>query len=121
MDLTAYRVVQEALTNVTRHAGARTARVRLCFDRDRLTITVTDDGTDEMAETAETAGTAGTGGPAGPVPVEGGRGFGLIGLRERAESVGGTLRAGHRAEGGFRVTARLPLYPDTPAPTERTP
>lgn len=115
VDLTAYRIVQEALTNVTRHAGARTARVRLCFDRDRLTITVTDDGT------AQTAGTAGTGEPAGPVPIEDGRGFGLIGLRERAESVGGALRAGHRPEGGFRVTARLPLYPDTPAPSERTP
>ncbi|MER5433320.1 sensor histidine kinase [Streptomyces sp. NPDC002588] len=103
VDLTAYRIVQEALTNVTRHAGARTAQVRLRFGRDRLTITVTDDGTAVPSATAE------------------GRGFGLIGMRERARSVGGALQAGHRPEGGFQVTTRLPLYSDTPAPRERTP
>ncbi|MGW0945555.1 sensor histidine kinase [Streptomyces sp. NPDC002623] len=103
VDLTAYRIVQEALTNVSKHAGARTARVRLHFGRDRLTITVTDDGTAVPA--------------AAPV----GRGFGLIGMRERAESVGGVLRAGRRPEGGYQVTTRLPLYPDTSAPRERTP
>ncbi|MGW1780666.1 sensor histidine kinase [Streptomyces sp. NPDC002143] len=103
VDLTAYRIVQEALTNVSKHAGARTARVRLHFGRDRLTITVTDDGT------------------AVPAGAPGGRGFGLIGMRERAESVGGVLQAGRRPEGGFQVTTRLPLYPDTPAPRERTP
>ncbi|MER6961597.1 sensor histidine kinase, partial [Streptomyces sp. NPDC000618] len=47
--------------------------------------------------------------------------FGLIGMRERAESVGGVLEAGRRPEGGFQVTTRLPLHPDTPAPRERTP
>ncbi|WP_327312251.1 sensor histidine kinase [Streptomyces sp. NBC_01235] len=103
VDLTAYRIVQEALTNVTKHAGARTARVRLHFGRDRLTITVTDDGTGVPSSVAD------------------GRGFGLIGMRERAESVGGALQAGHRPEGGFQVTTRLPLYPDAPAPRERTP
>lgn len=103
VDLTAYRIVQEALTNVTRHAAARTAQVRLRFGRDRLTITVTDDGT------------------AAPSASGDGRGFGLIGMRERAQSVGGALQAGHRPEGGFQVTTRLPLYPDTPAPRERTP
>ncbi|MEU3615731.1 sensor histidine kinase [Streptomyces sp. NPDC006872] len=103
VDLTAYRIVQEALTNVSKHAGARTARVRLHFGRDRLTITVTDDGT------------------AVPAAAPGGRGFGLIGMRERAESVGGVLQAGRRPGGGFQVTTRLPLHPDTPAPRERTP
>ncbi|MCX4767596.1 histidine kinase [Streptomyces sp. NBC_01275] len=92
VDLTAYRIVQEALTNVTRHAGARTARVRLAFGRDQLTITVCDDGA------------------AVPSGGAGGGGFGLIGMRERAQSMGGAFQAGHRPEGGFEVTARLPLY-----------
>ncbi|MFC4508229.1 MULTISPECIES: sensor histidine kinase [Streptomyces] len=104
VDLTAYRIVQEALANVTKHAGARTAQVRLKFGRDRLTITVTDDGT------------------AVPSGASDGRGFGLIGMRERARSMGGALQAGHRPEGGFQVTTRLPLHPgSTPAAQERTP
>ncbi|MGW0581771.1 sensor histidine kinase [Streptomyces sp. NPDC002920] len=104
VDLTAYRIVQEALANVTKHAGARTAQVRLKFGRDRLTITVTDDGT------------------AVPSGASDGRGFGLIGMRERARSLGGALQAGHRPEGGFQVTTRLPLHPgSTPAAQERTP
>ncbi|MFE8951202.1 sensor histidine kinase [Streptomyces althioticus] len=86
----AYRVVQEALTNVVRHAGPDPAvRVDLS-DRDGvLHIGVTDDGT-------------------GPGPG-GTPGFGLVGMRERARSVGGTLDAGPREGGGFRVTAALPL------------
>ncbi|MFI7504989.1 sensor histidine kinase [Streptomyces sp. NPDC049687] len=103
VDLTAYRIVQEALTNVTKHSAARTAQVRLKFGRDRLTITVTDDGTAVPFDAADS------------------RGFGLIGMRERAQSVGGALQAGHRPEGGFQVTTRLPLYSDTPALRERTP
>jgi signal transduction histidine kinase len=97
VDLTAYRIVQEALTNVTKHAAARAAYVRLRYADDHMTITVTDDGT----ATASAA----------PAP---GSGFGLIGMRERAHSVGGALQAGHRLEGGFEVTTRLPLYPATP-------
>ncbi|MGW3291332.1 sensor histidine kinase [Streptomyces sp. NPDC001002] len=93
VDLTAYRIVQEALTNVAKHAEARAAQVRLHYGDDQLTITVTDDGTSTA--------------PATPVP---GHGFGLIGMRERAHSVGGALQAGHRLEGGFEVTTRLPLY-----------
>ncbi|MFJ1969710.1 sensor histidine kinase [Streptomyces sp. NPDC087903] len=106
VDLTAYRIVQEALTNVTRHTAARTANVRLAYGRDQLTITVTDDGTRAV--------------PGSRAPGGGG-GFGLIGMRERARSVGGAVRAGHRPEGGFEVTTRLPLYSDTPVPQERTP
>ncbi|MDX2524114.1 sensor histidine kinase [Streptomyces europaeiscabiei] len=104
VDLTAYRIVQEALTNVSKHAGVDAARVRLAYEEAHLTITVTDDGS------------AGTPRPARA--AEPGRGFGLIGMRERAQSVGGRLSAGHRPEGGFEVTTDLPLRtrPRTPEP-----
>lgn len=95
VDLTAFRIIQEALTNVTKHAAARTAEVRLRYVADRLTITVTDQG-------------------AGRARTASGPGFGLIGMRERAHSVGGRLQAGPRPEGGFQVTAELPLTPQTP-------
>ncbi|WP_431193182.1 sensor histidine kinase [Streptomyces tendae] len=94
VDLTAYRIVQEALTNVTKHAAGRGARVGLDWGGGRLTVTVSDDG----------------GAPGGP-PALSDRppGYGLIGMRERATAVGGELTAGPRPEGGFLVTARLPL------------
>ncbi|MFF9337174.1 sensor histidine kinase [Streptomyces albogriseolus] len=96
VDLTAYRIVQEALTNVTKHAAGRGARVGLDWGGGRLTVTVSDDG----------------GTPGGP-PALSDRppGYGLIGMRERAAAVGGELTAGPRPEGGFLVTARLPLPP----------
>ncbi|TWD14045.1 histidine kinase [Streptomyces sp. T12] len=96
VDLTAYRIVQEALTNVTKHAGGRTARVGLTWSSVRLTVSVADDG----------------GTPAGP-PALSDRpaGHGLIGMRERAAAVGGELTAGRRPDGGFLVSARLPLPP----------
>ncbi len=96
VDLTAYRIVQEALTNVTKHAAGRGARVGLDWGGGRLTVTVSDDG----------------GAAAGP-PALSDRppGYGLIGMRERAAAVGGKLTAGPRPEGGFLVTARLPLPP----------
>jgi len=100
VDLTAFRIVQEALTNVTKHAAAKEARVRLAYSRDRLTITVTDEG--DGATSAAT-------GPNG--------GFGLIGMRERALSVGGRLRTGRRPEGGFQVTRRTAAA--TPDPGRR--
>lgn len=105
VDLTAYRIVQEALTNVAKHASAEAACVRLRYGEDQLTITVADDG---------------TGGRTAGAP-EAGHGFGLIGMRERARSVGGALQAGHRLGGGFEVTTRLPLYPTTSERQERTP
>ncbi|MGA5448013.1 sensor histidine kinase [Streptomyces umbrinus] len=92
VDLTAFRIVQEALTNVAKHAGARTAQVELAYAHDRLTLTVSDNG-----------------GATAPPPAPGGR-FGLIGMRERARSAGGRLQAGHRPEGGFAVTAELPIH-----------
>ncbi|TDC55733.1 sensor histidine kinase [Actinomadura sp. KC345] len=103
VDLTAYRIVQEALTNVTKHAGTGSARVRLAWNRDRVTITVADDG--EGART----GAAASPGP-GEAPDRP-PGYGLIGMRERATAVGGHLSAGRRPEGGFLVSTRLPLPP----------
>ncbi|MGW2861084.1 sensor histidine kinase [Streptomyces sp. NPDC001205] len=87
----AYRIVQESLTNAVRHAGPdATTRVRVEAVDAVLEVTVTDDG---------------RGGAAG------GSGFGIVGMGERARSVGGTLDAGPRPEGGFEVTAHLPLLP----------
>ncbi|MVZ99751.1 sensor histidine kinase [Actinomadura sp. LD22] len=96
LDLTAYRIVQEALTNVTKHAGTGSARVRLDWNHDRVTITVADDG----------GGGAAAGAAADRPP-----GYGLIGMRERATAVGGRLSAGRRPEGGFVVSTELPLPP----------
>jgi signal transduction histidine kinase len=90
LDLAAYRIVQESLTNVTRHSGASRAWVRLDYARDEIVITVDDDG---------------QGMPDGQIA----RGNGLPGMRERASAVGGRLEAGNRPEGGFRVRAQLPL------------
>ncbi|MFF5091492.1 sensor histidine kinase, partial [Streptomyces niveus] len=93
VDLTAYRIVQEALTNVTKHAATGTARVLLAWSRDRVTVTVADDGEGAVAV------------PGRPP------GYGLIGMRERATAAGGQLSAGRRPEGGFLVSAELPLPP----------
>lgn len=105
VDLTAYRIVQEALTNVTKHAGTRSARVRLAWNRDRVTITVADDGGG-----ARPASAAPTGPSVSTVPDRP-PGYGLIGMRERATAVGGRLSAGRRPEGGFLVSTQLPLPP----------
>lgn len=98
--LTAYRVVQEALTNVLRHAGADRACVDLRFEDDALVVCVADDGR------GTSSGRAG-GGRDG---ADGnGVGHGLRGMRERVGSVGGEVDAGPSPEGGFVVRARLPL------------
>ncbi|CAM5706883.1 histidine kinase OS=Streptomyces violarus OX=67380 GN=FHS41_004509 PE=4 SV=1 [Streptomyces violarus] len=94
--------MQEALTNVTKHATAEAARVRLAYTGSRLLITVTDDG---------------TGKPEAEAPQ--GRGFGVMGMRERAHSIGGHLCAGPRPQGGFEVATALPLQP-SPLPAEGT-
>ncbi len=104
VDLTAFRILQEALTNVTKHAPTKIAHIQLAYSNARLVITVTNDG----STTAATAGHVR------------GRGFGLMGMTERAHSVGGELQAGPRPEGGFNVTTALPLYPHVPE-KERTP
>ncbi|MER5750235.1 sensor histidine kinase [Streptomyces sp. NPDC002088] len=93
VDLTAYRIMQEALTNVGKHAATGTARVTLSYAGNVLTITVSDDGAGQI--------TAPDGAALG--------GYGLIGMRERAQSAGGHFTAGHRPDGGFTVTAELPV------------
>ena len=92
LDLAAYRVVQEALTNVMKHAGQARTAVRLDYRPDELIIDVSDDGPPAAAPTAN---------------PDGGRG--LLGLRERVSLYGGAFDAGPRPAGGWRVTARLPL------------
>ena len=103
VDLTAYRIVQEALTNALRHAPGAAASVRVTCEPALVTV--------EVSNTARPAppppGTApaapgGRSGPAGP-------GYGLAGIAERVASCGGALALGPTADGGFAVTARLPL------------
>ncbi|WEH13263.1 histidine kinase [Streptomyces sp. VNUA24] len=89
-ELTAYRIVQEALTNTHKHASATRTTVVLDYGVHALRVTVTDDGP--------------PGAPKGP-----GTGHGLMGMRERATAIGGTVTAGPRPEGGFQVVADLPL------------
>jgi signal transduction histidine kinase len=90
VELSAYRIVQEGLTNALRHAHARRADVRLCWAEDGnvLDVVVTDDGVGGLPD---------------------GHGRGLVGMRERAALVGGTFAAGPRPGRGFEVRARLPL------------
>ncbi|MGM9385703.1 sensor histidine kinase [Streptomyces antibioticus] len=111
VDLTAFRIVQEALTNVTKHAAASSAQVRLAYLGSRVHITISNDGPDT-----------------GTTELEPSRGFGIIGMRERALTIGGELRARPRPDGGFEVTTTLPLQPpgtvtaddtDTPAGREQ--
>ncbi|MFE6282033.1 sensor histidine kinase [Streptomyces sp. NPDC057877] len=89
VDLAAYRIVQEALTNVTRHAHATAVVIRVRPDHDDVLVEVDDDGT-------------GTPGPGG---------YGIRGMDERARALGGSLTTGSAPGGGFRVRARLPLRP----------
>jgi signal transduction histidine kinase len=90
VDLAAYRIVQESLTNVLRHAGTATAAVSVALTGDDLTVSVRDTG---------------RGGPAHPAR----EGHGLAGMKERVSALGGSLTAGPRPEGGFAVTATLPV------------
>ena len=94
VDLSAYRIVQEALTNVVKHAGPAHAQVTIGYRDQDVTVEVTDDG--------QGAVTSGSDGQAGS-------GHGLIGMRERVQAFGGDLQTGPRPGGGFRVAARLPL------------
>jgi signal transduction histidine kinase len=91
VDLAAYRVVQESLTNVVRHAGASQAEITVTHLDDRVVVEVLDDGA----------------APAGNGAV--GSGQGIPGMRERARALGGSLEAGPRPGGGFRVQASLPV------------
>src|SRR5438876_2517696 len=89
VDMSAYRIVQEALTNVVKHAGPARASVVVRYGRQAIEVEVIDDG--RRSVNGNTAG------------------YGLAGMRERVELHGGMLEAGSRSEGGFAVKARLPL------------
>jgi len=95
VDLAAYRVIQEALTNTLKHARARSARIRLRYGADALDIDVTDDGRGAAARLLEQPH----------------RGYGIIGMRERVAMAGGDIVAEPGRSGGFEVRARLPLGP----------
>lgn len=90
VDLTAYRLIQESLTNTAKHAAGASTSVRLAFRPDTLALTVENDGPPAARRGADTMG------------------HGIIGMRERATALGGRLSASPRPEGGFRVTAELP-------------
>ncbi|MEU4356793.1 sensor histidine kinase [Streptomyces virginiae] len=99
IDLSAYRIVQEALTNVVRHAGTKRCRVAIDYRAEELSVEVVDDGRGATGDSSA-------------------RGFGIIGMRERVALLGGDLSAGPRTGGGFRVAARLPLPARVGVPVE---
>jgi signal transduction histidine kinase len=92
MDLSAYRIVQEALTNTIKHAGPARARVVVRYEHDRVEIEVFDDGRGAARDLQKTNG-----------------GHGLVGMKERAALYGGELKAGPKAGGGYSVKVTLPL------------
>ena len=92
VDLACYRVVQESLTNVVRHARASRAEITVRHADGRVAVEVTDDG---RADPGNGSGN--------------GSGQGILGMRERARALGGSLEAGPRPQGGFRVLATLPV------------
>jgi signal transduction histidine kinase len=102
--LTAYRIVQESLTNVLKHAGPAAASVAVSYRPADLTVEVVDDGRG-AASTTRPAGSTGSTGSTGSA------GHGIVGMRERAATCGGSLVAGPRPGGGFRVRAVLPTGP----------
>jgi len=117
VDHAAYRILQESLTNVLRHAGPdASAAVCLRYEPGALTIRVTDDGTGDEGRAASGEGGGGGGGGA-----DGGSGHGLTGMTERAAAVGGQLSAGPRPGGGYEVTARLPVQAPRSAPARPAP
>jgi signal transduction histidine kinase len=93
LDLTAYRIVQEALTNVLKHANAHSVRVGIALQRTYLDLEVSDDGSPGPRNGIATVGP----------------GHGLIGMRERVGVFGGSLRTGERPGGGFVVRAEIPV------------
>ena len=102
LDLSAYRILQEALTNALKHAGHTSTTVRVAYQPDRLLLDVTNQ-----------PGTARPGGINGNNKVNGNNkingGHGIIGMRERAALFGGTMQAEPQSGGGYRVQADLPL------------
>jgi signal transduction histidine kinase len=105
VELAAYRIVQEALTNARRHAPGAAVDVELRYDDNTLHLWIRDDGPGPARSLV-----AGGRAPADPP----GGGHGLLGMRERALAVGGSLRTGAAAGGGFFVEADLPAKPEIP-------
>jgi signal transduction histidine kinase len=104
VDLSAYRIVQEALTNVLKHAGPGTrAQARVAVDGEQVAVHVLDDGDGSPVLPGSDVGISG----------HGTSGHGIIGMRERALLLGGRLEAGRRPGGGFQVVAHLPIGEDT--------
>lgn len=104
VELSAYRIAQESLTNALKHAGpGATARVVVKRAKNAVTVTVEDDGRGVVSEAAA-----------------GGGGHGLAGMRERVAALGGSIEFGPRPGGGFRVRAVLPSHDDTIRPVRRT-
>jgi len=95
LDLSAYRIVQEALTNTLKHARATTAAVRICYRPEAVEVEITDNGQ---------PGSTGT-----QPPAPDGSGRGLIGMQERAAIFGGSLECGPQSAGGWGVRAHLPI------------
>jgi signal transduction histidine kinase len=93
VDLAGYRILQESLTNVAKHAGPATVTITLVYGVRELSISIEDDGT------------GGAGGRESPTPG----GNGIAGMRERATALGGSLHVGRRPGGGYQVKAVLPL------------
>jgi signal transduction histidine kinase len=94
VDQTVYRIVQEALANVLRHSPGASASVSVVYEQRCLVVTIEDDGATDGSE-----------------PSSEGCGYGLVGMRERAEALGGDVHAGPTAAGGFRILATLPFLP----------
>jgi signal transduction histidine kinase len=105
VDLAAYRIVQEALTNSARHSGGTNATVRIAYREGALMVEVDDDGARRP--------------PGRPPGQPQGTGSGIAGMTERAAALGGTLQAGRRPGGGFTVRARLPLHGLSPDEGDR--
>ncbi|NYI05218.1 sensor histidine kinase [Allostreptomyces psammosilenae] len=106
VDVSAYRIVQEALSNAGRHAPGARVRIEVTRSAESVRIRVTDDGAGEATRDADSPGPSGGG-------------HGLVGMRERATMLGGTLKAGPTGQGGFEILAELPLRsPETPPARE---
>ena len=100
-DLTAYRIVQEALTNITRHAPGAAVTIQIGYRPDAVLVEVVDTGSPGVTAASPATGA-----------IRVGNGTGIDGMRQRATALGGGLEAGPRPEGGFRVAARLPVEVD---------
>jgi signal transduction histidine kinase len=103
VDLSAYRILQEALSNAMRHAPGSHVRLHMAYRPDSLELEIRNDAEAPASSSAPVLVASGAGAAEG--------GHGLVGMRERATMLGGSLDAGPTADGGFRVAAVLPASP----------